>query len=563
MERDEMKMALGRKKAQLVFKNAIIADVFTGRFRQADVAVCGERIVGVGSFAGETEVDLTGKYLIPGLVDAHMHFESSLVSPRLFLEKILPCGTVTVIADPHEIVNVAGSRGMEYMLKETRDVPAHVHWMLPSCVPANSLETNGADFGPQQMRRFLRDDQVFGLGEVMDVPAVLSEEPEMMEKLSLFHRRIDGHAPGVTGKPLGAYRLAGVSTDHECSTFEAALERIQLGFYVQVRQGTAARNLDAILTGALQAGIPLDRFVFCTDDKHLDDVRREGHINACVRRAIQLGVPPVTAIRMATLNPAQAYGLEHQGAIAPGYLADLVVLNSVEAMDPDQVYVGGKLVCRAGEPFTLPNRGCGLSLKRTVHLPELTAERLRLPVHPGFPVIGIVPGEIVTRKLILGPPEQDGYFTPVNDLLKIAVVERHGRNGHVAVGIVSGIGLRGGAIGSTIAHDSHNMILVGDNDEDMLAAARELQRCQGGYTLVAGGKPLLTQPLPVGGLFTNDRRQDVEKTVEQMKEMARGMGVRGDIDPFMTLSFLSLPVIPELRIIDAGIYDVTTGELVH
>ena len=562
MDREQMQIAEGRKKAPLVFKNAVIADVFTGRLRQADVAVAGEYIVGVGSYSGEEEVDLTGKFLIPGLVDAHMHFESSLVSPRLFLERIVPCGTTTVIADPHEIVNVAGMRGLEYMTQESRGIAPRVHWMAPSCVPANALETNGADFGPSEMRRALRKDTLFGLGEVMDVPSVLACDPEMMEKLSMF-QRIDGHAPGVTGKSLNAYRLAGIATDHECSTFEQALERVELGFYVQIRQGTAARNLDAIVSGIVREKLPTDRFLFCTDDKHLDDVRKNGHINFCVRRAIELGLRPVEAIRMATFNPAQAYGLKNQGAIAPGYLADLAVLSDLSLVEPEEVYIGGQRVWKKGEAYALPNHGCNPFLKRTVKLPELTREQLKLPVRPDFPVIGIIPGEIVTKKLLMDPPEQDGYFTPVNGLLKIAVVERHGRNGHVAVGIVSGIGLRGGAIGSTIAHDSHNLILVGDNDEDMLAAAKELQRCQGGYTLVSGGKPLMTLPLPIGGLFTNDRKVNVEEIAARMKEMAHDMGVEEGIDPFMTLSFLSLPVIPELRIIDAGIYDVTTGALVR
>ena len=560
MERARMEIALGRRKAPLVFKNAAIADVFTLRLRRADVAVDGDRIVGVGSYSGEREEDLSGKYLLPGFVDAHMHFESSLVSPRLFLEKILPWGTVTVIADPHEIVNVAGIRGMEYMMRETKGIPARVHWMLPSCVPANGMETNGADFGAAEMRRLARKEAPFGLGEVMDVGAVLSGDPQMAEKLGMF-RRIDGHAPGLSGKALGAYRLAGVSTDHECSTFAEALERLEQGFIVQIRQGTAAKNLREIVSGIVREGIPTDRFVFCTDDKHLDDVRREGHISFCVKMAMELGIPPVEAIRMATLNPAQAYGLEGQGAIAPGYLADLLVLDSLDAMRPVQVYLGGKLVYREGGNLALPVHGCGQALKHTVKLPPLGPERLRLPVHPEYPVIGIVPGEITTRKLLRDPPEKDGFFVPGDGLLKIAVVERHGRNGRVAVGIVEGIGLRGGAIGSTIAHDSHNLILVGDSDEDMLAAARELQRCQGGYTLVSGGKPLMTQALPIGGLFTDDRKQDVEKNVARMKDLAREMGVRPDIDPFMTLSFLSLPVIPELRIIDAGVYDVSSGEL--
>ena len=425
-----------------------------------------------------------------------------------------------------------------------------------------------AQFGGQTPLNLARALQAAGariLGtspDSIDLAEDRDQFREMMEKLSMF-QRIDGHAPGVTGKSLNAYRLAGIATDHECSTFEQALERVELGFYVQIRQGTAARNLDAIVSGIVREKLPTDRFLFCTDDKHLDDVRKNGHINFCVRRAIELGLRPVEAIRMATFNPAQAYGLKNQGAIAPGYLADLAVLSDLSLVEPEEVYISGQRVWKKGEAYALPNHGCNPFLKRTVKLPELTKEQLKLPVRPDFPVIGIIPGEIVTKKLLMDPPEQDGYFTPVNGLLKIAVVERHGRNGHVAVGIVSGIGLRGGAIGSTIAHDSHNLILVGDNDEDMLAAAKELQRCQGGYTLVSGGKPLMTLPLSIGGLFTNDRKVNVEEIAARMKEMAHDMGVEEGIDPFMALSFLSLPVIPELRIIDAGIYDVTTGELVQ
>ncbi len=560
MNEKRIKMALGQEKAPLVFKNATIVDVFTRRLRPADVAVDGDCIVGVGRYSGQTEIDLSGKYLMPGLVDGHMHFESSLVSPRLFLEQILPWGTTTVIADPHEIVNVAGMQGMEYMYRETEDVPARVHWMLPSCVPANALEVNGADFGPSEMRRVAKRYPAFGLGEVMDAGAVLSCDPEMAEKLSLFGR-IDGHAPGLSGKELAAYRLAGVLTDHECSTFAEAKERVELGFYVQIRQGTAAKNLRDIVSGIVREGLPTDRFFFCTDDKHLDDVWKEGHISYCVRLAMELGIPPAEAVRMATLNPALAYGLENQGAIAPGYLADLIVLDNLGEMAPEQVYVGGERVWQKGETLELPHHACHRALKKTVKLPELGTEQLQLPVHPDFPVIGIVPGEIVTRKLLLDPREKDGLFVPGDGLLKIAVIERHGRGGRIAVGIVEGIGLQGGAIGSTIAHDSHNMILVGDNDEDMLAAARELERCQGGYTLVSGGKVLMTQALSIGGLFTDRRQEDVVGNVARMKEKARQMGVRPDIDPFMTLSFLSLPVIPELRIIDAGIYDAVEKKL--
>ena len=553
--------SLGEKTPQLVFRNGLVFNVFTGELLPGDIAVQNGVIVGVGSYRGEREVDLGERVVIPGLIDAHMHLESTMVSPRLFAEKILPWGTTTLIADPHEIANVLGAKGISYLLEETKGLPLNVYLMLPSCVPATRFEHNGAPLSAQEMAQFLHHPRVLGLGEVMDCPAVLAGDPDKLEKLRLFAGKpIDGHAPGLTGKELAAYRLLGVSSDHECTTFQEALEKLRCGMTIQVREGSAARNLDAILTGAVKMGLPLDRFVFCTDDKHLDDIAREGHIRWNVLRAIQLGVPPGEAVKMATLYPAHLYGLSDLGAIAPGFRADLVVLDSLEEMAVHSVYKDGVLVSRKGSSPTLPPNPrpidpAGLD---TVHLGRLTPESLALPVQGEIPVITLLPGSIVTKKEISAVPTAGGCFQPQGEFYKIAVAERHHATGNIGVGVVKGFGVKNGAIASTIAHDAHNMIVVGDNDRDMLLAMEELARCHGGYTVVENGRVAGTLPLPIAGLFTDDRTADIQGKLGELIAKVRAMGVRPEVEPFITLSFVSLTCIPEIRITDLGVFDFAT-----
>lgn len=558
--------ALGEIPAELVLKNARIVNLFSGRIIDADVAVQDGVIVGVGSYRGGKEIDLRGRYLTPGLIDAHLHIESSMVSPKLFLERVLPWGTTALIADPHEIVNVLGAEGMHYLLRETENVPADVYAMLPSCVPANKLEQNGCPFTAADMEEFANHPRVLGLGEVMDASAVLSGDGEMEKKLRLCRDKvIDGHAPGLSSRELQAYRLSGVLTDHECVGWEEALCKLEQGFYIQIREGSAARNLEAIVTGMLKDKVPGDRFLFCTDDKHLDDIKKEGHIRWNVKKAVSLGLDPITALRMATLNPARAYGLRDTGAVAPGYKADLVVWDNLTDFNPLAVYKDGKLISENGSPVEIAPRGVPIpdgTARRTVKLPSLQEKDFVLKAERDFPVVEVIPHEIVTRKRVMTlPSDGEGNFKPGGDLLKIAVIERHGKKNRMAVGVISGIGLKGGAIAATVAHDSHNLLVVGDSNADMLAAVKALEACQGGYAIAAGGKALMLQPLPVAGLFTDDPDSGIEENVAEMLRLARKMGVREGIDPFTTLSFMALPVIPELRVTDAGVYDVSEGKI--
>lgn len=553
--------ALQKELPELVLKNANVVDVFTKRVRIADVAVQDGVIVGVGSYKGLREIDLTGKFLAPGFIDSHVHMESSMVSPRIFADKILSCGTTTVIADPHEIVNVAGLEGLEYMLCASEGANVNIYFMLPSCVPINADDHNGAVFTAEDMKTVAENSRVRGLGEVMSYPAIFAGDEKLLEKLSLFtDRTIDGHAPSVSGAELQAYRLAGVETDHECSTYEQALERIQAGFVVQVREGSAARNLEPIISGAVADSLPLDRFVFCTDDLHLEDVEKKGHINHCVKKAVGLGADPVQAICCASLNAARLYGLKDLGAVAPGYRADFLVLNDLHNLKILDVYKDGKALCEIEK--NVNQAPVSDSVKNSVHIPKLTVKSFMVQPDGKFPVIGVIPGEIVTKKILMDLPCAGGVFTPGDGLLKIAVIQRHDGSGRTGVGVIKGFGLKNGAIASTVAHDSHNLIVVGSNDYDMLCAVNELRRCQGGYTVCSGGKVLQTLTLPVAGLFTDDPDVDVVNELKRMSALCHEMGVGADLDPFQNLSFVSLPVIPEIRLMDNGIFDVVQNKFI-
>ncbi len=554
---------LGEKKPELVLKNARVIDVFTKTVRSGDIAVQEGRIVGVGSYDGETETDLRGNYVAPGFIDAHVHLESSMASPALFARKVLPCGTTTVIADPHEIVNVVGLEGLEYMLEASKNAAVNIYFVLPSCVPLDRHDHNGAAFTARQMA-FVKDNpRILGLGEVMNYEAVAAGDGDLLEKIELLEPKvIDGHAPSVTGKKLQAYKLAGVQTDHECSTWEQALERLRDGFVVQVREGSAARNLEAIVGGALKAGMDFSRFVFCTDDLHLDDVVKKGHINHNIKKAISLGADPIEAVAAATINAARLYRLDDIGAVAPGYRADLAVLESLDPFTVCGVYQGG---VPAEELLggNAPQIPAGEHVTHSVHVPGIPAGKLFLPAYQEFPVISVIPGEIVTKKEILPLPGINGEFVPAGDLLKIAVVQRHDGSGRTGVGAIKGFGLKNGAIASTVAHDAHNLIVVGDNDRDMLCAIDELRNCQGGYTVVSGGRVLETLPLRIAGLFTDDGEMPIAEKLNRMAAICHKMGVPEGVDPFQNLSFVSLPVIPELRITDAGLFDVSQNRFLE
>lgn len=550
--------SLGRSEPDFVLKNAAVADVFSEKLFSGDIAVKDGIIAGVGSYSAKIETDLAGRVVVPGFIDAHMHLESSMTAPSILAPKLLARGTTAVIADPHEIANVCGIEGIRWLMHDSEKTPLDVFFALPSCVPLNKNDHNGAVFGVDDMKKLRSDPQVSGLGEVMNADAVIAGDDDLLNKIELLQGgTIDGHSPGFMGKRLQAYRMAGVETDHECATWEEALERLRAGFIIQVREGSAAKNLTEIINGALRDGVSTDRFVFCTDDVHLDDVVKNGHIDRNIRMAIALGMEPVRAVKMATLSAARAYGFKDRGAVAPGYRADLVVLDDLNSVSVREVYKNGIPLEKLPKQFSKTR--AGKRLTQSVHIPPLPADCLKMKADSIFPVIGIVPGQLVTEKLMLSLPTKNGYFTPSEDILKIAVIQRHDGSGRIGLGAVKGFGLRNGAAASTVGHDAHNLIVIGDNDADMLAAVEELKSCGGGYTLARGGKPLKTVRLNIAGLFTDDREMDLAKELEEMSALAHRMGVPQNIDVFQNLSFLSLPVIPSLRITDSGVFDVQTG----
>jgi adenine deaminase len=556
-----MRTSLGAEKPDIVFKNACIVDVFTEKLFTADVAVRDGYIAGVGCYSGGREIDMTGKIIAPGFIDAHVHIESSMVSPSIFAKKVLPCGTTSIIADPHEIVNVSGLDGLQYIISDSEKCGLNVYFVLPSCVPLNQYDNNGAVFDVEQMKKVCGNPRVVGLGEVMNYEAVTQCNEELLEKIELLQSKtIDGHAPGLTGEKLQAYRIAGVETDHECANYGEALEKLRAGFIVQIREGSAAKNLTPILTGALKDGIGFDRFVFCTDDVHLADIEKHGHINHNIKMAIELGVNPIRAIKLATLNAARVYGLKDVGAIAPGFKADFVVLDSLEELSVTDVYKDGVSVHEI--QYSDLKTDAPDTIIHSVHVPQLDKNALELKVQGEFPVIKVIPGQIVTQRVNMKLPQENGRFVPDGGLLKIAVVQRHDGSGRIGLGAVSGFGLKNGAVASTVAHDAHNLIVIGDNDADMLTAIEELTLCGGGYTIVRGGKVLNTLKLRIAGLFTDDRNAEMIEQLRALADCAHRMGVPQNIDVFQNLSFLSLPVIPELRITDIGLFDVIQNKFI-
>lgn len=561
MERESLiKTALGEKRPDLVLKNGKVINVFTGEIVAADVAITQGVITGIGSYHGKTNIDLDGKYVAPGFINAHCHVESSMVPPPAYCIEELKWGVTTVITDPHEITNVAGGEGVQFMLDASEGLPMNYYVQLPSCVPATPFEHAGAEFTVEKMASFLKHPGVLGLGEMMNYPGISACDPQVMAKLELFADRvIDGHAPGISGNALQAYTAAGVRTDHESVTYEEALEKLRAGIAVLVREGSASKNLRDILTGVIENGIDTTNLAFCTDDKHLADIRREGTVHHNIKMAIALGMKPVTAIQMATINAARIYGLRGVGAAAVGYRADLVILHDLTELTVDEVYKDGK----AYTEHATPRRGvnAGSAILHTVNLAPLKESSFALPEKEDYPVIQIIPGQIVTKIASVKARDVPKKLKS-GELRKIAVIERHHATGNIGVGLIAGYGLTHGAVATTVAHDSHNLIVVGDNDADMLAAAQELERVQGGYTIVSDGKVDGTLVLPIGGLMSQDPAPALIENLDAMIEKAKKAGVREGIDPFITLSFMALPVIPEIRITDMGVFDVTKFEFV-
>ena len=559
MLREELiQVARGEADAELVLRNARVVNVFSGDVHLTNVAIVRSYIAGLGDYRARNEIDLGGRFLAPGFIDGHVHIESSMLSVPEFGRAVVPRGTTSVVADPHEIANVLGLDGVRYILETSKYNPLSVFVMAPSCVPATSLETAGSHLSAEDLEPLMADKWVIGLAEMMNYPGVLFRDPAVLAKVEAAGRKaVDGHAPGLSGKDLNAYVAAGIGSDHECTSVEEACEKLRLGLHIMIREGSAARNLHSLLP--LVTPENARRCLFVTDDRHPLDLMQEGHIDHLLREAIGAGLPPITAIQMATLNPAEYFGLHDRGAVAPGRRADLVVFSDLRDIRPEMVFRGGRLVARDGE--LLPDVPCGTNvpLRSSMNVAPLCEEAFRVPAGGSrLRVIGVVPGQIVTEKLMLSPTVEgsEAVADPSRDLLKLAVVERHLASGRVAVGFVRGFGLRRGAIAASVAHDSHNIIVIGTNDADMLAAVHALVAMGGGLVAVAGQQPIATVPLPIAGLMSREPLETVGRQLERLLQATRELGCSLR-DPFMSLSFLALPVIPALKLTDRGLVDVT------
>lgn len=562
MRQSELIRAAYEGKNTLVIKNANVVNVFTDEIVRADVAVYEDVIIGVGSYSGENEIDAGGAYLAPGFIDAHVHIESSMVIPSSFMKVIMPHGTTTVIADPHEIANVAGTAGIRAMYKLTDELPLRVLFMLPSCVPATPFEHSGAKLVAEDMEQFMHKSRVLGLGEVMDANSVINCSQEMLDKLRLFDKRpIDGHAPMLEGMGLNAYRVAGAFSDHECSTYEEVKAKLATGMNILLRIGSAANNMDGVLRRIAEEKLPTRNMMFCTDDKHIEDIRREGHINANARMAVAAGIDPIDAIKMASYNAARAYGIRGVGAIAPGYKADMVLLEDLKDFKVKQV------ISRFGRPYTgkeqIPSPILPPQVFNSVRLPEISKYDLALRCHVSAPVIKMIPHQLVTE-LVYRDVERDenGCFIPSEGMVKLAVIERHHATGSMAVGILEGLGIKHGAVASTVAHDSHNLVVAGDNDEDMLMAIESLRDCGGGYSVVSRGVVLARLPLPIAGLMTAAPVNDVLEIQQALLDALYSLGAKRDSDPLIALSFMALPVIPAVKLTDEGLFDAVNFKFI-
>lgn len=548
-----IRVACGEEPADVVFKNATYLNVFSNDFCHGDIAVSDGLIAGIGNYHGLQEMDVSGQFVSPGFIDAHIHLESSLVSPAEFARAVLRHGTTTVITDPHEIANVMGTDGIRYMLQATEGLPIDVHFMLPSCVPATPMDESGCTLDYQVIDALYDHPRVLGLAEMMNYPGVIQGDPDVIRKIlacQAHHKKIDGHAPGLSGAALNAYIAAGVYSDHECSTYQDALEKLQLGQFIMIREGTAAHNLRALLPLLNQQYY--SRCMFATDDKHPLDLLQGGHIDYIIREAIACGVDPIIAIKAASHHAARYFLMNNKGAIAPGYLADLVIFDDFRHFQIQQVYKRGRCVFTEGEvlPFDAPAIEPALARRahETFHLEAVSPQQLAAGE---LPVIGIVPGELITQNL--GRAEAP---VPTRDLLKIAVAERHHHTGHIGLGYVKGYGLQRGAVATSVAHDSHNIIAIGAGDDDLALAINRIAQLEGGMVVVENGHILSELPLPVAGLMSDAPLEEVNDRLEQAKAAAHRLGVSPGIDPFMTLSFLSLPVIPALKITTHGVFDV-------
>ncbi len=560
--RHQIEVAAKRKKAALVIKHAKVMDVFNQEWIDADVAVENGKIVGIGEYEGEQELDATGQMLVPGFIDGHVHIESSMVTPAEFSKAVVPHGVTTVVTDPHEIANVSGVAGIRFMLEEARKAALNIYFMLPSCVPAVSFERSGATLKAKDLKPLYQEKEVLGLAEVMDYVAVEQAEEDMLQKLldaQHEHKLIDGHLAGLTDRLINVYRTANVQTDHEVTTAQEALERVKRGMYVMLREGSVAKNVKNVLPAVNEKNAR--RFFFCTDDKHLDDLMAQGSIDEQVRMSIQAGLDPFLAYQMGSLNAAECFGLKTKGAIAPGFDADFMLISDLHEVGITSVFIAGELVSEHGEYLPSVDKITpSSSLMQSVHAVDVQEKDLTLPItdHQKVNVIRIIPNQLETKLEQISPSGSDGQFTSDidRDVLKIVLVERHKGLSEIGIGVVSGFGLKEGAIATTVAHDSHNLIAVGTNDADMIKAIETLKEAGGGLTVVKDGEVLHKLPLPISGLLSDQPAHTVNESLHALHDALKETGFALDFNPFLTLSFLALPVIPDVKMTTQGLFDV-------
>lgn len=566
MKKEELKKliltASGARKADTVIKNCKVVNVFSGKIIEGDIALCGDQIAGVGEYEGEVEIDAEGRYAAPGFIDSHIHIESSYLSPEELGMLLVPHGGTTIIADPHEIVNVLGIPGLDYMMKAAENTKLDIKYMLPSCVPATPFEHAGAVIDAEDMEDPILRDNILGLGEFMNFPGVVNADDATLDKLMVAKdagKLIDGHSPGITGKALNAYCAARIRADHECDTIQDFEERLDNGMYVMLRQGSACKNLKSLLPAVTPENSR--RVIFCSDDRQPKTILEEGHLDNHLRLCVEEGVDPITAIRMATLNAAECFGLDDRGAIAPGYRADIVLLDDLKDFKADKVWVAGELTADQGKYLPEVIKEDITPVMGSVHLKDFSAEKFKMNLKDNrVHTIEIQPGGVVTKKSVDEIQVKNGEFVfdPGQDIVKVAVVERHQLTGNVACGFLKGYGIKEGAVALSVAHDSHNIIVVGVSDEEMAFAVEALKEQSGGVVLVKDGKVIESMPMPIAGLMSDQSAEWVDAKLTALHEKAyEVLGVNDDVEPVMTLCFMSLAVIPELKLTDEGLFDVT------
>ena len=561
-------VASKRKKTEILLKNCKIINVFSNEIIEGNLAIDSGKIIGIGDYQGLIEIDLEGKYLSPGLIDSHVHMESSMVLPSQFARAVVPKGTTSVITDPHEIANVCGLEGIKFMMESTKDLPLNVYYMLPSCVPATPFENSGARLEAKELKTLIDNPMVLGLGEMMNYPGVIEGDSKVIDKLKLvqdYNKVIDGHSPDIKNERLNAYIIGGVKTDHECSTVDEMNDRLRRGMYISIREGSAAKNLEVLIKGVTLENER--RCLFCTDDRHPEDIIKSGHIDNNIRMAIKKGIDPIIAIKMATINVCECYGIKNLGAIAPGYDADLIVIDSLEDFNILEVIKDGKFVAKDGKPLFSVKKEDTEKVSNTINFKKIYEEDLKIKLTSNHVnVMKLLPHSLLTKKVIrkIERDEKDYFkFNGEKDILKLVVIERHNATGNIGFSLVENFNLKKGAIASTVSNYSHNILVIGDNDHDIYLAIEEIKKIKGGVVIVSKGEILEKLELPIAGLISDKPIEEVKDILEKMHKIAHDrLKVNKDIDPFMTLAFLALPVIPEIKITDKGLFDVVNFKFI-